>query len=196
MIYSPRSCLNAVVAFMFMLTAGLPARAQRARPLMRLMEKKLDKDAAENRGPAPDYANPYFWAAFPGKPGPADSVPEGLKEEKRDTLADVFYIHPTTYVGADDEDPVSVYEHPAKAFASMQRAAWNADLDDTALNRSTDLRPVLYQATAFNGVSHFCAEVPASESESLFNRPFGASAAVARSGVYRCQGGLSILPGP
>jgi len=33
----------------------------------------------------------------------------------------------------------------------MEHAAWNADLNDTALNNNTDSRTILYQASVFNG---------------------------------------------
>ena len=44
-----------------------------------------------------DYSNLNYWAAHPFKKDPSDEVPLHLKNERGDTLADVFFIHPTTY---------------------------------------------------------------------------------------------------
>jgi hypothetical protein len=100
----------------------------------------------------PDYSDLRYWAAFPGQHGAADSIPVFLAGERRDTLADVFYIYPTTFITeGGNQDVMELMEHPLQALAGMRKAAWNADVDDTGLNRMTDLRPVLYQATVFNG---------------------------------------------
>lgn len=79
---------------------------------------------------APSYNNLYYWAAHPFKLDAADSIPAPLKTEQRDSLADVFFIHPTTYTGT--------------------RKEWNADIDDETLNAKTDKSSILYQATVFN----------------------------------------------
>lgn len=47
---------------------------------------------------APDYGNDRFWAALPGKPSAAQLVPEGLSDPASPRQADVFYIHPTSYI--------------------------------------------------------------------------------------------------
>jgi hypothetical protein len=80
----------------------------------------------------PDYANLYYWAAHPWKHDPSDSVPKPLRSiYQNDSLADVFFIHPTTFTDKDD-------------------SAENARLDDAALNAKTDYTAILYQASAFN----------------------------------------------
>lgn len=78
----------------------------------------------------PNYRHLEFWAAHPWKADPSDSLPDALRNASRDTLADVFFIHPTTYTG--------------------KRNGWNADLSDEALNHSTDGSTILYQASVFN----------------------------------------------
>ncbi|OLY91006.1 Protein of unknown function [Cnuella takakiae] len=78
----------------------------------------------------PDYDRLDFWAAHPHKADAADSVPAPLQKESRDTLADVFFIHPTTYTSRD--------------------GSGNADLSNTALNQKTDQSTILFQASAFN----------------------------------------------
>ena len=76
-----------------------------------------------------------------------------MSGEKRDSLADVFFIHPTTFIGPGDHtsflDPSSM--DWGRIVAEMVAAPWNADLDDSVLNRRTDQQPVLYQASVFNG---------------------------------------------
>lgn len=80
----------------------------------------------------PDYSELYYWAAHPGKKDPSDSVPMALlKKFSRDTVADVFFLHPTTLTSYDD-------------------TSWNADINDPLINAKTDYVPILYQASVFN----------------------------------------------
>ena len=72
---------------------------------------------------SPDYSDLYYWAAHPAKKDPADSISKALSNETRDTLVDVFFIHPTTYTG-DTTDGL------------------NADLHNARLNAKTDFRPI------------------------------------------------------
>ena len=81
----------------------------------------------------PDYNNLYYWAAHPLKKDIADSVPAFLRNEKRDSLVDVFYIHPTTFI------------------KEMLRSPWNADVNNEELNLSTDNTAIKNQATVYNG---------------------------------------------
>ena len=80
----------------------------------------------------PDYSNLDYWAAHPGKKDPADSVPAPLRNENRDTLVDVFFIHPTTFTD--------------KKAASQS----NATIDDAAINAKTDYSTILLQGSTFN----------------------------------------------
>jgi hypothetical protein len=80
----------------------------------------------------PDYSNLYYWAAHPWKKDLSDSVPGDLqKNYKQDSLADVFFIHPTTLTNYEDK-------------------IWNAGIDDAAINAKTDYSTILYQASVFN----------------------------------------------
>lgn len=80
----------------------------------------------------PDYGNLYFWAAHPWKKDPSDSVPKPLRfTYKQDSIADVFFIHPTTLTSKSDN-------------------RWNADIDDAEINLKTDNSAILYQASVFN----------------------------------------------
>lgn len=90
-------------------------------------------NAGPNTGPAPDYSKLEFWAASPFKKDNSDKVPASLENEIRDTRADVFFIHPTSYFGEEKTSP------------------WNADLRDTTVNNNTDNLSILFQATVFNG---------------------------------------------
>lgn len=79
----------------------------------------------------PDYSQTASWAALPWFHSPADSIPSFLKGTyKKDSLADVFYVHPTTFIDNKDE-------------------RWNATLTDEKLNSRTDNLTLLYQASAF-----------------------------------------------
>jgi hypothetical protein len=78
----------------------------------------------------PDYGKLDNWAAHPFKHDPSDSIPSFLKDEKRDSGVDVFFLHPTTYTG--------------KFYG------WNARLADIEVNKTTDKGTILFQASVFN----------------------------------------------
>ncbi|PJJ54761.1 DUF3089 domain-containing protein [Hymenobacter chitinivorans] len=87
---------------------------------------------------APDYAQPDTWAALPTRRDSADVVPlgSGLRDNQKTAVADVFYVHPTTYY---------------KSFS------WNADLSDERLNRFTDNSTIRKQATVYNAAARVYA---------------------------------------
>lgn len=77
-----------------------------------------------------DYTQPDAWTALPGRDDLADVAPVRLQRaDQADTSADVFYVHPTSYLGSN----------------------WNGPVDDAALNAHTDELATLIQASAFNG---------------------------------------------
>lgn len=78
----------------------------------------------------PNYRNIDYWAAHPWKKDLSDSIPQPLIVQKRDSLADVFFIHPTTYTN--------------------RKIGWNADINDAELNAKTDYTSILYQSSVFN----------------------------------------------
>ncbi len=80
----------------------------------------------------PDYSNLNYWAASPFKQDPSDRVPQSFGDEIKDTLADVFFIYPTTYTDRNLPE------------------GWNANIDDETLNQKTDNSTILYQASVFN----------------------------------------------
>ena len=80
----------------------------------------------------PDYSNLNYWAAHPLKWDPSDSIPKPLRKEKRDSLADVFFLHPTIYT------------------MKLKDSSLNAEIDDAYLNAKTDYSSILYQASVFN----------------------------------------------
>jgi hypothetical protein len=83
----------------------------------------------------PDYSQLKNWAAHPQKIDPSDSVPASIiKQYKPKQLADVFFVHPTTYL-----DPA-------------MPNGWSASLKDIALNIKTDYSTILSQASIFNEV--------------------------------------------
>ena len=110
-----------------------PAYSRQGRVLQRILAKKFNRHAASTTGPEPDYSKLFYWSASPFKEDTSDSIPAFLKDEVRDTRADVFFIHPTSF------------------FGEAETAAWNADLRDSIVNQETDSRSILFQATVFNG---------------------------------------------
>lgn len=86
----------------------------------------------------PDYSNLDYWAAHPLKKDLSDSTPAPLSNETKDTAADVFFLHPTTFTGKRENKEIM-----------------NARIDDAYINAKTDYSTILYQASAFNG----CARV-------------------------------------
>ncbi|MES2639571.1 MAG: DUF3089 domain-containing protein [Myxococcota bacterium] len=85
---------------------------------------------AEVPPPAPDYTLAASWSALPDRDDAGDPTPTGEAPiDQRLAPADVFYVHPTSYVGS----------------------RWNAGTDDPTLNEATDRVATGIQATAFNG---------------------------------------------
>jgi hypothetical protein len=80
----------------------------------------------------PDYSDLNYWAAHPAKWDPADSIPKPLRKEKRDSLVDVFFLHPTIYT------------------TKIKDSNLNVDIDDAYLNAKTDYSSILYQGSVFN----------------------------------------------
>lgn len=94
----------------------------------------LISDVVIAQTPAPpDYSNLYFWAASPHKADASDKIPVFLNNEKREILADVFFVYPTIYDNNSDT------------------ASWNAWLNDNKLNDEIDKTTILLQASVFNG---------------------------------------------
>ncbi|MEI6408702.1 MAG: DUF3089 domain-containing protein [Bacteroidota bacterium] len=90
---------------------------------------------------SPDYADLRNWAAHPDLSDPADQTPCPLvKNEEATAQVDVFFIHPTTYTGAD-----------------KNQTEWNGGLNDPALNKKTDEGSILFQASIFNGAGRVFA---------------------------------------
>lgn len=80
-----------------------------------------------------DYSNLNNWAAHPWKHDMSDSVPEPLRKNfMPDTLVDVFFVHPTSYLDKD------------------MPYGWNAPVNDAAINQKTDNGSILNQASVFN----------------------------------------------
>jgi len=87
----------------------------------------------ENKNSNPlDYALTSNWAAFPGIIDESDRTPEGDTISSDGPMADVFFLHPTTYTGDKNQDK------------------WNASIDDQELNKKTDEGTIRFQASAFN----------------------------------------------
>jgi hypothetical protein len=139
------------LGFIF-LFAGSYTYAQETRPIQRYIEREFIRNAAPNTGPAPDYSQLFYWASSPYKHDPGDSIPAFLTHEVRDSSVDVFFIHPTTYLDdANESNILDLTNHRGKLYEALKTASWNADLSNSAINKRTDSRPILFQATVFNG---------------------------------------------
>ena len=91
----------------------------------------VDYNFKSSKG-VPDYSSLNYWASHPWKTDPADNIPSPIKDKNKDSLADVFFIYPTTYT------------EPSMPMG------WNADIDNMELNKKTDNSTILYQASVFN----------------------------------------------
>ena len=90
--------------------------------------------------PAPDYADPVYWAALPTMKDEADLVPiPALKDNQSSAKADVFYLHPTMFT-----------KGKPKKF-------WNGSFSNEKLNAKTRRVSVRLQATIFNGAGKIYA---------------------------------------
>lgn len=78
---------------------------------------------------APDYAKEEAWAAHSKKNSYANLWAKGL-EPSKDPQADVFFVHPTTYLSGK---------------------GWNAPIDEKEATRRVDKSVMKYQASAFYG---------------------------------------------
>lgn len=93
---------------------------------------QTQSNAVHYSGPTPDYNQLTNWAAHPGKFDPSDRVPAECKiNSVRVATTDVFFIHPTTFVG-------------------RFKGQWNASVDDEDVNKETDEGTILFQASSFN----------------------------------------------
>jgi len=86
---------------------------------------------ARTAPPAPDYARADAWLAFPGRGGLERSTPPGVTPiAEAEAPADVFFIHPTTYLKND---------------------VWNARYDASNREAPYNAPVLLAQVSVFNG---------------------------------------------
>jgi hypothetical protein len=102
--------------------------------------------------PPPDYAQRSAWAVWPGVASAADAVPAGARPARATQPdADVFFIHPTTYLGNE---------------------TWNAAFDaGGATGRQLDEVVLGYQASVFNACCRIFAPRYRQATISAFLRP-------------------------
>lgn len=102
--------------------------------LFQACSRKLRSSETINTGTPsvllPDYGHMRNWAAHPWKSDPSDSIPQPLTGKGRDSIADVFFLYPTSYTG--------------------KKNGWNAEIGDSVLNHKTDYSSILYQASVFS----------------------------------------------
>lgn len=85
-----------------------------------------------NGNSTPNYQHLDYWAAHPAKYDPSDNIPNNAADKEKDSLADVFFIYPTSYTHM------------------KMPLGWNAPIDNKEINQKTDRASMLYQASAFN----------------------------------------------
>jgi hypothetical protein len=79
---------------------------------------------------APDYSKSNYWCAIPFYKDQCDfSSKYNPFVSDSGKLVDVFFVHPTTYMKGDN---------------------WNASVPNESIDKQTDLKPIKYQASAFN----------------------------------------------
>jgi hypothetical protein len=124
---TPTRILLALLAVVVVAIALAAARVEDVVLLAMSPTTRFDAAAAPE---GPDYSEDAAWSALPGRVDAADATMEGLAAID-DTTAqvDVFYVHPTSYIGRD----------------------WNGPMGDATLNASTDAVATKIQASAFNG---------------------------------------------
>ena len=105
-------------------------------PAYKSQKSKYNFTSTDSR---PHYNQLDYWSAHPDKWDPSDSVPQPLKGKEQEKIADVFFIHPTTYTKKQKDIPP------------------NATIDDADINAKTDYSTILYQASAFNEQSRIFA---------------------------------------
>lgn len=87
--------------------------------------------------PAPDYSQQGAWIAFPGVKDSSDLMPKGVDPVEVDKgPADVFWVYPTLW---------------------YKRSAWNASLQNEALNHDIRTGSIKFQASVFNAAGKIYA---------------------------------------
>jgi len=95
------------------------------------------KSFADSIPPAPpDYFNKEHWAALPEREDGADYIPAGLTDEQASASADVFFVHPTTF---------------------LRNTGWNAPMGHESSARWVDDAIMSGQANVFNGAARVYA---------------------------------------
>ncbi len=81
-----------------------------------------------------NYSNLDNWAAHPDKEDMADGdISKEIIDNQDQAVVDVFFVHPTTFT------------------SKTHRDTWNADINDTEVNESTDSRSIKNQDRVFSG---------------------------------------------
>lgn len=92
-----------------------------------------------SESPAPDYSKMEVWAAHPLKKDLSDDRPEGNMVYGEERKADVFFLHPTSYLDERGNDQ------------------WNAKMGDSRTDQKTDEGAIHFQASAFNAAGYVYA---------------------------------------
>ncbi|WP_308909552.1 DUF3089 domain-containing protein [Pseudokordiimonas caeni] len=121
--------LIGIVVVVLVVLAGMTWFGANQETAMRLAFVPGHDFAEDAPSEQPDYSKAESWWISPENPALGAHTPEGVMTHKMAPIADVFFVHPTTY---------------------LNRAHWNAPLDDEKTNRYTALLSFKHQASAFN----------------------------------------------
>jgi hypothetical protein len=95
-------------------------------------QKIIVPSSPQTAPPAPNYSSLTAWAAHPAKKDNSDSIPKPFANSITLNNVDIFFIHPTSYL---------------KQFYENN---YLADVNNLAINKETDSKSMLYQASVFN----------------------------------------------
>lgn len=87
------------------LAAGLGAVALAQNTLADSAAKPAAAFDKAKAPPAPDYRDPAAWAGLPEREDAVDVVPDGSADGQAAAKVDVFFVHPTTFFGAEWNAP-------------------------------------------------------------------------------------------
>lgn len=147
------TCLLAIVVLLVLVAGGIHLSGNTANVLMKFVKLLAPSHGFDltHKAADPDYSDPSYWASLPDRDDPADMIPAGIGAKNIHGRApvDVFFIHPTTYLHAED---------------------WNSPMAPDTITKENTKWTMANQASAFNGCCNVYA--PRYRQVSIFNYLF------------------------
>jgi hypothetical protein len=128
-----------------------------------LLAACLAGGARASAPPSPDYSRADAWAAWPDHPSGADTVPPGLEEKPLSDAekADVFFIHPTTYLWGASAN--ARYDEPGLTSRRIDRGVLR--FQASAFNSCCRIYAPHYRQAALGAFTHYDAAAAAAAFE-------------------------------